>query len=253
MANKILSFTINHIVKFKNIIDTLKDITTDVCVIFNPQYVIFQNMDKYKQCFIHYKIDKECVSSWSCESNGCFNLNISYISQVLKSVPYNTSIEFFIYNLNELNMRIDNKEENTTTYIKIDLTDTENIVNFDELKFNDYQMFNISSMFLKKQFKNTDDYNYHIGFETTANQLHIFNKCDVGLKERRIVKTFNENITVMKPMYYQLNMLSLFTKAFTISKFVKIHLKEDSPLILQLQNEHLGTLSLVQSLWINND
>ena len=38
-------------------------------------------MDKYKQCFIHYKIDKECVSSWSCESNVCFNSNISYISR----------------------------------------------------------------------------------------------------------------------------------------------------------------------------
>jgi hypothetical protein len=242
-----LNFKIKSSIKFKNIIDTLKDITTTCNVIFNDEHIIFQNFNIEKSAFIHYKINAHNVINYKCIEEGAFGINLINFSKVLKCITYNSLLNISINNCNNMNIDIINNEENITNSYNLMLLDTDENCNDFNLNFENFQMFNISSMYLKKQFKNSYS---NISISCNNNQLIISSNCEdnYGINSSKSIKQFDTPLQPIKELNYDLNNLKYITRCFTINKFCKMYLKEQNPLVIQIENSELGVVSFIQSL-----
>jgi len=242
-----LSFKISNSIKFKNVIDTIKDITSTCNVICNEEHIIFQNFNIDKSSFVHYKIKKENVIDYQCATNGSFAINMINLSKVLKCITYNSLLYININDCNSMDIQIINNEENITNSYTLMLLDTDENCNDFHLNFDSFQMFNISAGYLKKQFKNSYS---NISISCNSNELIMSSNCEdsYGINNSKSIKQFDTEIQPIKELNYDLTNLKYLTRCFTINKFCKMYLREQSPLLIQIENSELGVVSFIQSL-----
>ena len=99
----------------KILIESLKEVLTDINIYFDNNGLKIMTMDNARVALVYVRLLRDNFEEYHCESKNMCGINMIYFFKLLKTVSNNDVLTIFIRknNMNELGIRIENKEKNT--------------------------------------------------------------------------------------------------------------------------------------------
>jgi proliferating cell nuclear antigen len=227
--------------------ESLKEILTDVNILFDENSMKITSLDGSKQSMVHLKLDATNFELYKCTRNLVLGVNINSIYKLIKTVNNSDNISFCVDNndISHLYIHVENNDRQTIYKYKVLSVET-NSLNIQPKQFesvivmpsSDFQktcrdMNNLGAKYI--DIKSIDDKLIFSCNGTSASQKTI-----IGGNSDSI----NLNGSIVQGVF-ELKYLMLFTKATNISPTVKIYLTNDYPLILEYDVSSLGTVKFI--------
>jgi proliferating cell nuclear antigen len=231
----------------RNLIDNLKDVLTDINMIFDEQGMKIMTMDGTRTSLIHVKLDADRFETYICKRKLVIGINMTSLYRLVKVVDNNDTITFFIEDqkTHELGIKLENADKNSTTVFKLRLLDLDQEeysvppVEFEciiTMPSNTFQRLCRDMMFISDTIIIESSEVLKMTCEGDfACQETIIGEATHGM----IIKT-SKDIVIGK---YSLKSLNLFTKsASNLCNTIELFMKTDYPLILKYNVANLGEI-----------
>jgi proliferating cell nuclear antigen len=231
----------------KILIESLKEVLTDINLYFDYNGLKIMTMDNARVALVYVRLHKENFEEFFCESKTMCGINMIYLFKLLKTVGNNDVLTIFIRKgiENELGIRIDNKEKNTVTESFLKMLD----ISEEKLEIPDIQYDSVISM------PSVDLQKYCRDLAIISNQVIISNteskfileslgdfasqKIIIGEAHNGLIfSKKNQNVSEI----FDLKYLNSFTKSTNLCSTVEIFLKKDYPLVIEYNVANLGKL-----------
>jgi len=125
VSNNILEMQTVQSGAIRNLIDNLKDVLTDINMIFDEEGMKIMTMDGTRTSLIHVKLDANRFETYKCKKKLVIGVNMTSLFRLVKVVENNDTITFFIdeKNTHELGIKLENADRNSITVFKLRLLD----------------------------------------------------------------------------------------------------------------------------------
>lgn len=244
----------NNIVEFRTVqsnairilIESLKNIISDINIQLSSDGIKIIAMDGSKVAVIHLQLDSSQFEHFHCVNPIKIGVNMLSLHKILKSIKNNDIIGFFIKerSTTDLYIQIENKEKKTKILSVLKLLDiNEDVLHIPNIEFdsvitmpaNDFQSY-ISDLSI---ISNT------LIIESGESEFILSADGDFA-SQRIIIGETNNGLVVSKKSVEQgkfnIKYLQLFTKSTNLCTTVEIYLKSNFPLILVYNVANLGKL-----------
>lgn len=254
----------------KTIIESLKDILSDVPILCTPDGLEIFAPNSSKTVLVQAILDADKFNIYECPNNLLIGINILNLYKIIKTVDYNDILRIFITedDPSKICIQFENTQNKTTTISYLHLLDLDN-EEYDKNSPNYAININIDTLYLQKVCRDMSNFSDKIEIKVCKNQLIL--SCKGDFCERQISKNFNDNLTNQDDDddssnteetelvnqqknndenlenneiiqgNFNLKFLTLFTKCSSLSKTIQLHLENDFPLIIEY-NHILGNL-----------
>ncbi len=233
---------------FRTLIEVLKDVLNDVNILIDETGIKIMSMDGSHVALIHMKLEAEKFEKFECKQSLKIGVCMSSLFKLVKISGNNDTIALFIDEdrPNELGIRIDNADKNssTTFHLKLLDIDDEQLVIPDvdincivTMPSNDFQrmcrdMINISDTV--EIISNTDGLRFNcIGDFATQSTF-------IGEQTHGLYFSKKDHVSIKGS--YALKYINLFTKSTNLCHTIELYLKTDYPLILKYNVANLGEI-----------
>ena len=242
----------------KILVESLKEVLTDINLYFDNNGLKIMTMDNARVALVYVRLLKDNFEEYRCNSKIMCCINMIYLFKLLKTVSNNDVLTLFIRNsnINELGIRIENKEKNTITesYLKmldiseekLDIPDIiyDSVISMPSIDLQKYcrdlsvvsNQVNISSNSSKFILESVGDF---------ATQKIIIGEAQNGL----IFSKKNQNVSET----FDLKYLNSFTKSTNLCSTVEIFLKKEYPLVIEYNVANLGKLQFCLAPKLTDD
>ena len=242
----------------KILVESLKEVLTDINLYFDNNGLKIMTMDNARVALVYVRLLKDNFEEYRCNSKIMCGINMIYLFKLLKTVSNNDVLTLFIRNsnINELGIRIENKEKNTITesYLKmldiseekLDIPDIiyDSVISMPSIDLQKYcrdlsvvsNQVNISSNSSKFILESVGDF---------ATQKIIIGEAQNGL----IFSKKNQNVSET----FDLKYLNSFTKSTNLCSTVEIFLKKEYPLVIEYNVANLGKLQFCLAPKLTDD
>lgn len=233
----------------RTLIEVLKDVLNDINIVFDNTGIKIMSMDGSHVALIHMKLEAEKFEDYSCPEKLNVGICITSLYKLMKTVNNSDTIAMFISekNPNELAIKIENADKNTSTTFTLKLLDIDaddlNIPDVDincivTMPSNDFQrmcrdMINIGDTVEISSIENGLKFKCDGDF---ASQETVIGETTHGLS---FCKKDDESVITGK---YALKYINLFTKSTNLCNTIELYLKPDYPLILKYAVANLGEM-----------
>ena len=247
MENYLLYIRTVQSQSIKILVESLKEVLTDVNLYFDSNGLKIMTMDNARVALVYVRLMKDNFEEYHCSTKYICGINMIYFFKLLKTVGNSDVLTLFIRknNNNELGIRIENKEKNTVTesYLKmldiseekLDIPDIsyDSVISMPSIDLQKYcrdlaiisNQVNISSIESKFILQSNGDF---------ATQKIIIGEAQNGL----IFSKKNQNVSEI----FDLKYLNSFTKSTNLCSTVEIFLKCEYPLVIEYNVANLGKL-----------
>lgn len=232
----------------RNLIDNLKDVLTDINMVFDETGMKIMTMDGTKTSLIHVKLHADKFEKYVCQKKIIIGINMNCLFRLVKVVDNNDTMTFFIdeQNVHELGIKLENSDKNSLTVFKLRLLDIDQeeytvppvefecIITMPSSTFHKLcrDMMFISDTIIIE----SSDMLKMVCEGDFANQETVIGEATHGMVQNRIS---HETISGK----YSLKSLNLFTKsASNLCNTIEIYMKTDYPLILKYNIANLGEI-----------
>lgn len=232
----------------RNLIDNLKDVLTDINMIFDESGMKIMTMDGTRTSLINVKLEADKFETYICKKKLVIGINMTSLFRLVKVVDNNDTITFFIdeKNIHELGIKLENSDKNSVTVFKLRLLDIDQEeytvppVEFESIitmPSNTFHRLCRDMMFISDTLMIESGENLKMVCEGDfACQETIIGEATHGMIQQR-----NSDDTVEGR--YSLKSLNLFTKsASNLCNTIEIFMKTDYPLILKYNVANLGEI-----------
>lgn len=227
------------------LIESLKDILTDVNMHINNQGIKIISMDGSKSAIIHLKLLASQFEVFNCKEEMNIGINMLSLFKILKSIKNNDVISFYIEkDTTKLNIKLENKEKNTEIVSTLKLLDIdEHILNIPTIEFE-----TILTM------PSGDFQNYIRDLSTISSEIYIESKNNIltlsvdgdFASQQIFIKQTDSGLVLNKADtatgIFNLKYLLLFTKSTNLCNNIEIYLKTNFPIIIIYNVANLGQL-----------
>jgi proliferating cell nuclear antigen len=128
----------------KILVESLKEVLTDINLYFDSNGLKIMTMDNARVALVYVRLIKDNFEEYYCNSKNICGINMIYFFKILKTVSNNDVLTLFIRRngINELGIRIENKEKNTITESYLKMLD----ISEEKLEIPDIQYDSVISM-----------------------------------------------------------------------------------------------------------
>jgi proliferating cell nuclear antigen len=231
----------------KILVESLKEVLTDINLYFDNNGLKVMTMDNARVALVYVRLLKDNFEEYHCNNKIMCGINMIYFFKLLKTVSNNDVLTIFIKNpnLNELGIRIENKEKNTITesYLKM-LDISEEKLEIPDIVYD--SVISMPSVDLQKYCRDLSVISNQVTITSTesrfilqstgdfASQKIIIGEAQNGL----IFSKKNQNVSEI----FDLKYINSFTKSTNLCSTVEIFLKKEYPLVIEYNVANLGKL-----------
>jgi proliferating cell nuclear antigen len=224
--------------------ESLKEILTDVNMIFTKDHVKISSMDGSRVAMAYLKLNTCEFEYYYCEKDLVLGVNMGSLFKLIKTINNSGTISFFVEkdNPTKLNIRIENTDKLTTyKYQLLEIEDK-------DLKIPPKEFDSIITMPSSDFQKICRDMN-NMGAEKveikSVDDKLIFS-CSGDLADQETVVGGNKmNNNSLVQGVFSLKFLLLFTKATNLCNTINIYLTNDYPIIIEYNVASLGTIKFI--------
>lgn len=232
----------------RTLIEVLKDVLNDVNIAFDNTGIKIMAMDGSHVALIHMKLNAEKFEEYQCDEKVNVGVCISSMFKLIKTVSNSDTVSMFITkeNPNELGIKIENADRNSSTTFMLKLLD----IDSDDLNIPDVDINCIVTM-PSNDFQRMCRDMLNIGdiVTITSNEEGLTFKCegDFATQETIIGETmhglsFYKKDDMEISGKYALKYINLFTKSTNLCNTIELYLKPNYPLILKYSVANLGEI-----------
>jgi len=242
----------------KILIESLKEVLTDINLYFDNNGLKIMTMDNARVALIYVRLIKDNFEEYMCKNKIMCGINMIYLFKLLKTVGNSDVLTLFIResSSNELGIRIENKEKNTITESFLKMLD----ISEEKLEIPDIQYDSVISM------PSVDFQKYCRDLSVISNQVIITStesrfilesngdfasqKIIIGEAQNGLIfSKKNQNVSES----FDLKYLNSFTKSTNLCSTVEIFLKKEYPLVIEYNVANLGKLQFCLAPKIKDD
>jgi proliferating cell nuclear antigen len=202
-------------------------------------------MDNARVALVYVRLLKENFEEYFCEAKNICGINMMYLFKLLKTVGNSDVLTLFIKksSINELGIRIENKEKNTImeSYLKM-LDISEEKLEIPDIEYD--SVISMPSVDLQKYCRDLSVISNQVSISNTENKFILESigdfatqKIIIGEAQNGLIfSKKNQNVTET----FDLKYLNSFTKSTNLCSTVDIFLKKEDPLVIEYNVANLG-------------
>jgi len=241
---------------FRILIEALKDILTDVNIIFDETGIKIMEMDQTHTVLVYLKLDKSKFEYYYCKKKQTVGISMINLFKLIKTMTNNDTLTLFIdeHVSDKLGIKIENGDKNSMTIYKLNLMD----LNYDlfEIPPTTFNfVITMPSIDFQKICRDMNTIADIMEIQSVGQELRFSCSGDIAEQETIIGSTENGLVFVKTPEnddndeeivqgLFTLKNLIMFTKCTNLSNSVDIFLKNNYPLIVSYNVGSLGILKL---------
>jgi proliferating cell nuclear antigen len=242
----------------KILVESLKEVLTDINLYFDGNGLKIMTMDNARVALVYVRLLKDNFEEYFCDSKNMCGINMIYLFKLLKMVSNNDVLTLFIKknSLNELGIRIENKEKNTITesYLKM-LDISEEKLDIPDIQYD--SVISMPSIDLQKYCRDLSVISNQVLISNTDSKFILESVGDFASQKILIGEAQNGLIFSLKNQNvsetFDLKYLNSFTKSTNLCSTVEIFLKKDYPLVIEYNVANLGKLQFCLAPKINEE
>jgi proliferating cell nuclear antigen PCNA len=253
---------------FQILIESLKDILTDVNIEFSRREVVTENgeekvknkggmkiiaMNAKKSILIHLRLYAENFDVFKCEKPKIIvSLNMLNFYKLIKTIDTSSILTLFMDSdeTGRLGIKIENAERKMVSVYKLGLMDLEpDKLTVPPTSFD--AVITIPSTDFYKLCKDMSLISDFIEIQNAGKSVILKGEGDIAKQETVLGETINglsvsrdENNTTVVQGKYELKNLVMFTKCTSLCPSIDIYMKNDYPLVIHYQVASLGDIYL---------
>jgi proliferating cell nuclear antigen len=243
---------------FKQVIDALKDILTDVNLEVDETGLKIVAMDNTNIVLIHLKLEADKFEEYYCKSKMYIGVCMLKLHMLIKTIGTNDLLTIYVRKDDPSNLciRIVNNDKNVETNYKLSTLDI-NVLNIEIPPVDFHTIITMPSPYLQKIIRDMHNLAEYIEIRNIADQLILSCKGDFCTQETILGTEKSNNIVISKNTdersheiiqgVFSLKYLSIFTKCTNLCANVEIYLKNSYPIILRYSIASLGEIKLCLS------
>jgi proliferating cell nuclear antigen len=243
---------------FKQVIDALKDILTDVNLEVDDTGLKIVAMDNTNIVLIHLKLEADKFEEYYCKSKMYIGVCMLKLHMLIKTIGTNDLLTIYVRkdDPSNLGIRIVNNDKNVETNYKLSTLDI-NVLNIEIPPVDFHTIITMPSPYLQKIIRDMHNLAEYIEIRNIADQLILSCKGDFCTQETILGTEKSNNIVISKNTdersheiiqgVFSLKYLSIFTKCTNLCSNVEIYLKNSYPIILRYSIASLGEIKLCLS------
>jgi proliferating cell nuclear antigen len=243
---------------FKQVIDALKDILTDVNLEIDETGIKIVAMDNTNIVLIHLKLEADKFEEYYCEKKTYVGICMLKLHMLIKTIGTNDLLTLYIRKDDQSNLgiRIVNNDKNVETNYKLSTLDID-VLNIEIPPVDFHTIITMPSTYLQKIIRDMHNLAEYIEIRNINDQLFLSCKGDFCSQETILGTEKLQNITICKSNddvsqeiiqgVFSLKYLSIFTKCTNLCTNVEIYLKNSYPIILRYSIASLGEIKLCLS------
>lgn len=243
---------------FKQVIDALKDILTDVNLEVDESGLKIVAMDNTNIVLIHLKLDADKFEEYYCEKKMYIGICMLKFHMLIKTIGTNDLLSLYVLkdDPSVLGIKNINNDKNVETNYKLSTLDID-VLNIEIPPVNFHTIITMPSSYLQKIIRDMHNLADYIEIRNIENQLILSCKGDFCSQETVLGTEKSNNITIAKNEdeetheiiqgVFSLKYLAIFTKCTNLSPNVEIYLKNSYPIILRYTIASLGEIKLCLS------
>lgn len=245
------------------LIEALKEILTDVNIIFDETGMKIMAMDSAHTVLVFLKLDADKFESFYCKSKYVVGISMINLFKLIKTMTNRDTLTLYIDedDSDKLGIKIENGDKNSVTNFKLNLMDlNEDTFDIPPATFN--FVITMPSVDFQKICRDMNNLADVIEIQSVGEQLRFSCKGDFAEQETIIGEASNGMVFVKKQEnvddeivqgLFMLKNLVMFTKCTNLSNTVDIYLKNNYPLIICYNVGSLGILKLCLAPKINDE
>jgi len=241
----------------KTLVESLKEVLTDVNIYFDQTGMKIMTMDSARVSLVYTKLNAQNFEQYYCKDKVTIGINVLMLFKLLKTIGNNDILTIFVEEkkTNELGIMIENKEKNTTVkcYLKmldinderIDIPDIEydSVISMPSTDFQKYTR-DLSIISNSIIIESDDD-----KFTLSADGDFASQKIEIGETQNGLV--FSKKNTNVKEVF-DIKYINCFTKSTNLCSTVEIFLKRQFPLIVEYNVANLGKIQFCLAPKVSN-
>jgi len=243
---------------FKQVIDALKDILTDVNLEIDDSGLKIVAMDNTNIVLIHLKLEADKFEEFYCEKKMYIGVCMLKLHCLIKTIGTNDLLTLYVLknDPSTLGISISNNEKNVETNYKLSTLDID-ILNIEIPPVDFHTIITMPSTYLQKIIRDMHNLAEYIEIRNISDQLILSCKGDFCTQETILGTEKSNNITIEKNTgensqeiiqgVFNLKYLTIFTKCTNLCSNVEIYLKNSYPIILKYSIASLGEIKLCLS------
>jgi len=248
---------------FKQVVDALKDILTDVNLEVDSTGIKIVAMDNTNIVLIHLKLEADKFEEYFFdeslpEKKLYIGICMLKLHMLIKTIGTNDLLVLYVKKdePNSLGIKIVNNEKNVETNYKLSTLDID-VLNLDIPPVDFHTIITMPSVYLQKIIRDMHNLAEYIEIRNVANQLVLCCNGDFCTQETVLGTEKSNNITICKNCddntqeiiqgVFSLKYLAIFTKCTNLCSNVEIYLKNSYPIILKYTIASLGEIKLCLS------
>jgi len=248
MGDRLFEFQTVQSHSLKTLFEVLKDILTDVNIIFDETGMKIMAMDGNHVALIHLKLEAENFEKFECKRKTMIGVCMMSFYKLMKTVSNSDIVTMYMEeeNTDILYITIKNGEKNSLTNFSLKLLD----IDEEELTIPDVDIDCIITMNANEFHKICRDMTNIkdiITITSTDKQIKFstegdFAKWETVIGETSHGLTFNKEAGNEISGSYSLKYINLFTKSTNLCNTIELYLKPDYPLIMKYNVGNLGEI-----------
>jgi proliferating cell nuclear antigen len=237
---------------FKVLTEALKEILTDANIEFTNTGMRIVAMDPSKTVLVHLKLNAENFEHYYCQEKLIVGVSMLNFFKLIKTITNNDTLTIFIEEAdsNQLGIRIENGEKNSTTDYKLNLMDLdEEAIQIPPAQFE--SIITMPSSQFQKICRDMGNLSDTIEIQSVGQQLIFRCDGDFAKQTTKLGETVsglsfvkNNDPTDIIQGYYNLRHLVLFTKCTNLCNSIEIFMKNNFPIVIKFAVGSLGSLKL---------
>ena len=226
----------------KTLFEVLKDVLTDVNMVFNKDGIKLVAMDSSHVALVYMSLEAENFEPYTCDREYTVGMNMLNMYKIFRVIGTNDVLDISLDETEVyLNVDIANAKKKTRTKFKVKLLDIDD----DMMAPPDLQLTTVTPMIsadFQKFGRDMANLGHDLDVNITRNKDGLLFKCDGDFAEQEtLIEDDNEDATEVSNDY-SLKYLNTFAKATNLCPTVQIFLESNYPLILRYEVAQLGDI-----------
>lgn len=246
--DKLFEFQTVQSHSLKTLFEVLKDVLTDVNIIFDETGIKIMAMDGNHVALIHLKLEAENFEYFYCKEKTMIGVCMMSFYKLMKTISNSDTVTMYMEqdNTDQLHISIRNAEKNSMTNFSLKLLD----IDEEELSIPDVDIdciVTMNSNEFQKLCRDMTNIKDVIRITSEGDKITFSAEGDFA-KQTTIIGETSHGLAFSKhadhhiSAEYSLKYINLFTKSTNLCNTIQLYMKRDYPLILEYHVGNLGTL-----------
>ena len=244
----LFEFTTVQSHSIKTLFEVLKDVLTDVNIIFDETGVKIMAMDGNHVALIHLKLEADKFEQYYCKEKTMIGVCMMSFYKLMKTVSNSDTITMFMEenNTDQLHISVRNSDKNSITNFSLKLLD----IDEEELEIPDVDIdciVTMNSNEFQKLCRDMTNIKDTITITSEGDKITFACEGDFAKWETIIGETshglmFSKQTDDYISAEYSLKYINLFTKSTNLCNTIELYLKPNYPLIMKYNVGNLGEI-----------